>query len=75
MNQRKTLEIMCVKGKARERKREKAFMEKIKIFQPKHNSIPTNSTPVLSGTSSLAQTTRIIIVTHTFDDNSTPLFS
>lgn len=56
--------------KIRERKRKKAFVQEIKIFRQKNNSIPTNSTPALSRTSSLAHTIQIIAVTHTFDDNS-----
>ena len=34
MNQRKKKEIMWVNVKVRERKKENAFMEEVKIFQP-----------------------------------------
>ena len=74
MNQRKTLEIVLANVKVLERKREKAFVQEIKIFQQKNNSIPANSTPVLSRTKSLAHTKQIIAATHTLDDNSTPSF-
>ena len=50
MNQRKRLEIVLANVKVLERKREKAFVQEIKIFQQKNNSIPANSTPVLSRT-------------------------
>ena len=74
MNQRKRLEIVLANVKVLERKREKAFVQEIKIFQQKNNSIPATSTPVLSRTSSLAHTKQIIAATHTLDDNSTPSF-
>ena len=35
MNKRKTLEIMWVKVKVGEKRKEKAFMEKLKTFGPK----------------------------------------
>ena len=35
MNQRKTIEIMWVNVKVGEKRREKVFMEELKIFQPK----------------------------------------
>ena len=75
MNQRKTLEIVLANVKVLERKREKVFVQEIKIFQQKNNSIPTNSSPTLSRTSSLTHTKQIIEVTHTLDDNSTPSFA
>ena len=65
---------MLINVKVRERNREKAFVQEIKIFQQKKISLPTNSTPALSRTSSLAHTKQIIAVTHTLDDNSTPSF-
>ena len=40
MNQRKTLEIMWVNVKVREKREEKAFMKEVTIFQSKKTPIP-----------------------------------
>ena len=57
--------------KSSRKKESKDFYEKDKSILAKNNSTPTNSTPALSRTSSLNNTTQIIVATQKFDDDQT----
>ena len=71
VNQRKKKEIMWSNVKSSRKKESKDFYEKDKSVLAKNNSTPTNSTPALSRTSSLNNTTQIIVATQKFDDDQT----